>query len=302
MLGSKSLYAKECFEQGFVGVHYGIHEDLTGKFPAEWREFNKKYIPVYLKAHPDKSKIAAGLSCAAIWTMGYSIKKGDYVISPDGTGVYHLGEIDGDYYYADGGVLPHRRPVRWLNKTIKREDMSDVLKNSAGAAFSVTNLTKHFPEIESLLGDIPSSGIVVNNPDVEDPSAFAMEKHLEEFLVANWGSTELAKDFEIFTDEGEVIGQQYPTDTGPIDILAISKDRQRLLVIELKKGRASDVVVGQIARYMGFVQEELAENGQKVEGVIIALEDDKRIRWALSVFPNVKFYRYQVSFRLLENG
>ena len=44
-----------------------------------------------------------------------------------------------------------------------------------------------------------------------------------------------------------------------MDILAISKDKSELLVVELKKGRASDVVVGQIQRYMGFAQYELAE-------------------------------------------
>ena len=56
-----------------------------------------------------------------------------------------------------------------------------------------------------------------------------------------------------------MVGQQYPTDTGYIDILAVSKDNKELLVIELKKGRASDVVVGQIQRYMGYILEEIAE-------------------------------------------
>ncbi|MCX6690591.1 MAG: endonuclease NucS, partial [Methanoregula sp.] len=95
------------------------------------------------------------------------------------------------------------------------------------------------------------------------------------------------------------MGQQYLTDTGPLDILAISKDKKRLLVVELKKGRASDVVVGQILRYMGYVQEELADNGQTVQGVIIALEDDQRIRRALSVVPSVTFYRYKIRFELV---
>ena len=40
------------------------------------------------------------------------------------------------------------------------------------------------------------------------------------------------------------------SDTGPIDILAISKDKKTLLVVELKKGRVSDNVVGQIQRYI----------------------------------------------------
>jgi restriction system protein len=127
-----------------------------------------------------------------------------------------------------------------------------------------------------------------------------MEKHLEDFLVLNWGHTELGKEFVIFEEDGERVGQQYPTDTGPVDILAVSKDKKTLLVVELKKGRASDVVVGQVLRYMGYVQEELAEEGQRVRGIIIALEDDQRIRRALAVVSNVEFYRYQVSFKLMK--
>jgi len=87
-----------------------------------------------------------------------------------------------------------------------------------------------------------------------------------------------------------------------VDILAISKDKSELLVVELKKGRASDVVVGQIQRYMGFAQYELAEVNQTVKGVIIGLESDLRLRCALSVIPNIKFYRYEVHFKLIEHN
>ena len=61
--------------------------------------------------------------------------------------------------------------------------------------------------------------------------------------------------------------------------------------------RANDAVVGQVLRYMGYVQEELAEAGQTVLGVIIALDDDVKLRRALAISPNVSFYRYQVSFQ-----
>ena len=60
------------------------------------------------------------------------------------------------------------------------------------------------------------------------------------------------------------------------------------------------MVVGQILRYMGFVAQELAESGQTVRGVIIALEDDQRIRRALAMTPTIDFYRYQISFKLLK--
>lgn len=85
-----------------------------------------------------------------------------------------------------------------------------------------------------------------------------------------------------------------------MDILAISKDRTRLLVVELKRWRASDAVVGQIQRYMGFVYTELLELGQSVEGVIIAQEDDLRIQRALSMTSNIRFMKYRVEFHLDE--
>lgn len=52
-------------------------------------------------------------------------------------------------------------------------------------------------------------------------------------------------------------------------------------------------------RKKGYAAQELAEEGQTVKGIIIAQEDDLRLRRALSVTPNVSFYRYQVSFKLI---
>jgi restriction system protein len=125
-----------------------------------------------------------------------------------------------------------------------------------------------------------------------------LEQHLEDFLIENWKSTELGKKYDIFEEGGEMVGQQYPSDTGPIDILAISKDKKELLVVELKKGRVSDIVVGQIQRYMGYVKDELAETNQVVKGVIIGFEDDVKIHRALSVTQNIDFYTYKIQFNL----
>ena len=86
----------------------------------------------------------------------------------------------------------------------------------------------------------------------------------------------------------------------PLDILAISKDKKRLLVKKKKKGRASNAVIGQTLRYMSFVQEMLAEKDQSVQGIIIALEDDPRIRRALAMVSNIQFYRNQINFKLVK--
>jgi restriction system protein len=300
MLGKGSVYAEECFTGGFIGVDFGIREDLTGKLPEEWRQFNRAYIPVFLKTHPDKTKIAAGLACGALWTVAKGIKKGDIVLCPDGTGRYRVCEAAGDYVYAPGGVLPHRRPVHLLPQFIDRAEMSEALRNSTGAIGAVSNISGYHDEIEKLIGGAHAPTLVSTDETVEDPAAFALEKHLEDFLVQNWTQTDLGREYDIYEEDGERVGQQYPTDTGPIDILAISKDKKRLLIVELKKGRASDAVVGQALRYMGYVQEELAEEKQAVQGVIIALEDDQRIRRALAVMPNITFYRYKVSFKLVK--
>jgi restriction system protein len=301
MLGKKSAYAAECFVGGYIGVGFGINEDLSQQLPDQWREFNKQFIPVYLASHPDKTKIGAGLACGALWTVSKGIKKDDIVLCPDGAGSYRVGEIIGDYYYAAGTDLPHRRKVNWLDAVIAKVAMSEALQHSAGSIGTVSEVSGYSAELELLLGKAHTPvKIISNDPEVEDPYAFAMENHLEEFLVKNWNQTALSNDFMIYEEEGEPVGQQYPTDAGPIDILAISKDKKRLLVIELKRGRASDVVVGQTLRYIGFVQEEIATEGQKVEGAIIALENDQKIRWALVTVPFISFYRYEINFKLVK--
>jgi restriction system protein len=172
------------------------------------------------------------------------------------------------------------------------------MQNSIKSTNTLIDISKFASELEAIIDSRPADVLFTKDKDVEDPSAFAIEKHLEDFLIYNWANTELAKTYDLLTDEGEVVAQQYQSDTGPIDILVISKDKREYLVIELKKGRASDVVVGQILRYMGFVKNELAVNGESVRGIIIALDDDLRLRNAISMIPSVEFYRYEINFRL----
>jgi len=301
MLGRGSMYANECFKGNFIGADFGITIDLTGKLPENWKDFNKKYIPIFLEKHLDKTRVTAGLACGALYTIAKGIQNGDIVLCPNGEGSYFVGEVLNNYFYHPGEILPHRRAVRWYTKTIERSIMSQSLQNSTGSIGTVSNITKYSEEIESLIvGNRPPS-IIATDETIEDPSVFALEKHLEDFLVQNWKQTELGKKYDIYEEDGELVGQQYQADTGSIDILAISKDKKELLVVELKKGRASDNVVGQILRYMGYVQEELAEEGQVVKGVIIALEDDTSIRRAMAVSKNIDFYRYNVSFKLFKN-
>jgi restriction system protein len=297
-LGAGGSELEGCIKGNFAGLDYGIGEDLTGKFGASWKEFNAQFIPVWLQGNPGKSKVAAGLSCGALWTFCHEMAKGDYVLSPNSDMNFHIGQVSGNYLYEPQGPLPHRRPVEWIDKVFTRDSFSEEFQRSVRGPLSNVDVGKYAAEIEQVLGGAQPPVLSATNPDVEDPIVFALERHLEDFLVANWDTTEFGSTHELWKVDGEIAGQQYPTDTGPIDLFAVSKDGNELLVIELKKGRVSDVVVGQIQRYMGFVTSELAEDHQTVRGVIIGLKDDLRLQRALSVTNNIDFYRYKVDFEL----
>jgi hypothetical protein len=133
----------------------------------------------------------------------------------------------------------------------------------------------------------------------EQKSSFLFEKHLEDFLVSNWTRTPLAREFEIYQKDGDVVGQQFRTNTGPIDILGQRKDKSDFLVVELKRDRASDVVVGQTLRYMGWVKEHLCTQEQNVTGCIIAQRKDEKLDYALKQVNTIQFMRFEVDFRLI---
>ncbi len=298
MLGKQSVHAALCFQEGFIGGDFTIARNLAADLSGGRQSFFQKIVPEFRGLHPERTKVGAGLACGSLWTIAKEIKIGDIVLCPDGGGTYRLAEVVGDYFYSSGQALPHRRAVTWLPQCIERASMSTALKNSTGSIGTICNIGGHRSEIETLISGGMAPTITTSDGTVEDPTVFALEKHLEDFLVQNWEQTELGKKYDIYEEDGQRVGQQYPSDTGPLDILAISKDKKELLVVELKRGRASDTVVGQILRYMGFVAQEIAEIGQSVTGIIIALEDDQRIRRALAVTNNITFYRYRIDFKL----
>ena len=298
-LGRASKYLSECLDGGFVGLDYDLDVDLTGRFPSTFQEFNAEFVPILVEQNPELSRVSAGLGCASIFFLCHELSEGDVVLTPDEEGNQLVGRVNGPYVYAPGANLPHRRPVQWTGQTIAKADMSEQMWRSIRGPLSFVDIAKYEDELLELLDpNTHRPKIQVDDEDVEDPSVFALERHLEDFLVANWAQTPLAAEYKLYEEDGEIVGQQLPSDTGPIDLLAVSHDGSELLVIELKKGRASDSVVGQVQRYMGYVKDALAEDSQTVRGMIIALEDDLRIKRALSVTTNIDFYRYKVSFDL----
>jgi restriction system protein len=301
MLGRKSNLAEECYKGNYIGAGFYSVEEISSYLSEDWKDFNKILIPKYLSLNPEKTKMAAGSACGSLWTISKGIKIGDIVLCPKNSYSCYIGEVISEYYYEKDTILPHKRKVKWFEKLIEKSEMSESLSTQAWLIGTVHNITKLGNEIENFIENKGSPILKVTDPTIESPEYFAMEKHLEEFLIENWTQTEFGKNYTIWEEDGELVGQQYETDTGPIDILAISKDKKTILVIELKKGKASDAVVGQIQRYMGYVQEELSENNQEVKGAIVALNDDKKLQRALVVTKNIEFYKYKINFQLIKS-
>lgn len=195
-----------------------------------------------------------------------------------------------------------KKEVRCQVDGIDREFSS--LSQAASAVRSLGMSGKHANAngwvFWDLVGDAPEATDAQDTDSIDDP-LFALEEHLEEFMEANWDRIDFGSRLEIFTDKQGNAGRQYPTGIGRIDFLCEDKAADELVVLELKRGRSSDVALGQVQRYMGWVKENLS-NGRAVRGIVIAHEDDDRLRYALLVARDVEAWTYRVSFELVRAG
>lgn len=90
-------------------------------------------------------------------------------------------------------------------------------------------------------------------------------------------------------------GVEYQTEAGRIDLLARDIEN-RVVVIELKAGKAKDSALGQLLGYMGC----LSATETTVRGILVASNFDSRVVFAARGLHNVKLVRYQLSFNLEE--
>lgn len=114
-----------------------------------------------------------------------------------------------------------------------------------------------------------------------------LEENLEDFTIDQISQLE---------DGLKVIGRQVATSAGRIDILCQDKD-DNFVVVELKRGRISDQVVGQLSRYMGWVKENKAHDSKKVRGIIVASEADKNLDYALKANSQMELKTFALSFK-----
>jgi hypothetical protein len=145
---------------------------------------------------------------------------------------------------------------------------------------------------------------VLGEPSEEEPSLdpeeqfeFALESHLRDFIARNLATLPIRnRRLRPFTDSTNRGGVEYPTEVGPIDILA-TDEQGNFFVFELKLSRGPDRAMGQLLRYMGWVKKVLAEQ-HEVHGIIVAKKMDEKLRYASLPVPNVSLLEYEVNFQL----
>jgi hypothetical protein len=140
--------------------------------------------------------------------------------------------------------------------------------------------------------------------DQKAPEVVALPEPYEESLRRYMVSKPLAetlgfeyKNFKLYEDPEGRTGELYNTPIGQIDILYQNKKTGDFLVVELKRTADTlDVAAGQIARYMGWVKENLAKE-KNVFGILIAHSASEELRYAVKALKNCKFATYEVTFK-----
>jgi endonuclease len=125
-------------------------------------------------------------------------------------------------------------------------------------------------------------------------SAFAYEHDLRDYLARNLHLIE--PGLRLYDEEG-VHGIEFPVGGRPVDILAVDS-RGDYVVVELKVSRGYDRTVGQLLRYIGWIEAHHADAGQSVRGVIVAKEVTEDLRLACRRIAGVKLFEYELSVSL----
>jgi endonuclease len=132
-----------------------------------------------------------------------------------------------------------------------------------------------------------------DEPGVEAAREFAFERDLRNYLARNLGLIE--PGLRLYEEEG-ITGVEFDAGGRFIDILAVDEDG-RYVVIELKVSRGYDRVVGQLLRYMTWVEQNM-ETSHPVRGVIVANEITADLKLACSRIPDIRLIEYEIAFKL----
>ncbi len=179
MLGEHGMYIADCLDNNYIGAGFLRDYDLSESPYNDEIQWRQKLVEKYLQINPDKSAGTARNSIGFLWTICFGLKNGDIVLASNGNSGYQVGEITGDYYFAPGTDLPHRRTVEWKKVVIPRKSMSQKLQNSTGSIGTCCNITKYADELEALI----NGGVqTIQSTPVETKTESYKERSLHRLL------------------------------------------------------------------------------------------------------------------------
>lgn len=149
------------------------------------------------------------------------------------------------------------------------------------------------PPIRDVVGEVPPDpGLVA--PPADQASEFAYEHDLRDYLARNLYLLE--PGLRLYEEEG-VTGVEFPAGGRYIDVLAVDSDGN-LVVIELKVSKGYDRVLGQLLRYMGWIERHHADPGQTVRGVIVAKAISDDLKLASTRIRDIRLFEYELAVAL----
>ncbi len=205
------------------------------------------------------------------------INKGDKILLREyGTGFWGECEISDDWVPDDNGQEKYgiksgwfgiNKIVRW-NTVLPYELVASELSNQNFRMRIAKANSEDKNKINFALKIYMNLGYCDTDGDL-----FLLENGIEEAVKANLSRLNLRlAEKEIQQQCNLGIG------VGKTDLICRDKN-ENFVVLELKANRSSDVVVGQILRYMGYIRENMAEE-KKVKGIIITPSYDEQLRLA----------------------
>jgi restriction system protein len=248
--------------------------------------------------YPDKPQQTKSLVANMLWSFYHEIRPGDLVIARRGRKTLAaVGEVTEAAVHTPGRNPAHGHKG-FLKVLWREQPRAKAFPTVVFPMHTLAELSRE--QFDSFIeGSGPQAVTSAAAEAIEDPNSFVLEKYLEDFVVSNF-ETIFKGQLKLFEDADGNEGQQYATDIGPIDILAVEPASRSFVIIELKKGRPSDQVVGQTLRYMGWVKKNLCSMGQAVKGLIICRDHDPKLAYALEMTSGIDVRYYSVSLRLRE--
>ena len=164
-------------------------------------------------------------------------------------------------------VTFHLGEPQWFHNRLKREQILDlvdtgqldeVFRSCGAQGFNIRRLEPPAAQgvLELLQGEsakiAASMPVAIPTSAAGSPLDRLIETKLEQWLVEHWQEVNFGSKLKLYEEDGKTVGQQYNTGVvGTIDLLCEDEESNALVVIELKRGRPSDEVAGQLARYIG---------------------------------------------------